>query len=94
MGAVKFAAASGMVRVQTVTGAGHAVEQVFIPQKYEDGAWRENTGREAAPTLGDAALVLRQADTQNVSCPFGNLQGARRGADPRRRRPAQRTQLS
>jgi len=23
------------------------VEQVFIPQKYEDGAWRENTGREA-----------------------------------------------
>src|ERR1035438_6260039 len=23
------------------------VEQVYIPQKYEDGAWRDNTGREA-----------------------------------------------
>src|SRR5260370_34693697 len=22
------------------------VEQVFIPQKYEDGAWRENSGRD------------------------------------------------
>jgi site-specific recombinase XerC len=37
------------------------VEQVFIPQKYEDGAWRENTGREAEylfrrsilPEIGD-----------------------------------------
>ena len=55
------------------------VEQVFIPQKYEDGVWRENSGREAEylfrrsilPEIGD--MRCRDLKAEHLRTVLRNL---------------------